>query len=54
VICLTQSLTKAGAPYGIRANSVAPGAIYSPMLDQYYQDHAEQMERFEANHPFGR
>ena len=30
VICLTKSLAKTGAPYGIRANSVAPGAIYSP------------------------
>ena len=39
VICLTKSLAKAGAPYGIRVNSVAPGAIYSPMLDQYYEDH---------------
>ena len=54
VICLTKSLAKVGAPYGIRANSVAPGAIYSPMLDQYYQEHAEQMKGFEANHPFGR
>jgi 3-oxoacyl-[acyl-carrier protein] reductase len=54
VICLTKSLAKTGAPYGIRANSVAPGAIYSPMLDTYYQDHAEEMESFEANHPFGR
>jgi 3-oxoacyl-[acyl-carrier protein] reductase len=54
VICLTKSLAKTGAPCGIRANSVAPGAIYSPMLDTYYQDHAEEMKSFEANHPFGR
>ena len=54
VICLTKSLAKVGAPYGIRANSVAPAAIYSPMLDQYYEDHAEEMKGFEANHPFGR
>jgi 3-oxoacyl-[acyl-carrier protein] reductase len=54
VICLTKSLAKTGAPYGIRANSVAPGAIYSPMLDIYYQEHAEEMKSFEANHPFGR
>ncbi len=54
VICLTKSLAKIGAPYGIRANSVAPGAIYSPMLDQYYPQHAEQMTMFEASHPFGR
>lgn len=54
VICLTKSLAKVGAPHGIRANSVAPGAIYSPMLDLYYQDHAEQMRGFEKNHPLGR
>jgi 3-oxoacyl-[acyl-carrier protein] reductase len=54
VICLTKSLAKVGAAHGIRANSVAPGAIYSPMLDQYYNDHAEAMEGFERNHPLGR
>jgi 3-oxoacyl-[acyl-carrier protein] reductase len=54
VICLTKSLAKVGAPYGIRANSVAPAAIYSPMLDHYYDDHAEEMKGFEVNHPFGR
>jgi 3-oxoacyl-[acyl-carrier protein] reductase len=54
VICLTKSLAKTGAPYGIRANSVAPGAVYSPMLDQYYVEHAEEMKSFESGHPFGR
>jgi 3-oxoacyl-[acyl-carrier protein] reductase len=54
VICLTKSLAKVGAPYGIRANSVAPGAIYSPMIDTYYQDHAEAMRGYEKNHPLGR
>jgi 3-oxoacyl-[acyl-carrier protein] reductase len=54
VICLTKSLAKVGAPHGIRANSVAPGAIYSPMLDTYYQDHGEAMAGFEKNHPLGR
>ena len=54
VICLTKSLAKVGAPHGIRANSVAPGAVYSPMLDQYYHDHAEEMKRFESGHPMGR
>jgi 3-oxoacyl-[acyl-carrier protein] reductase len=54
VICLTKSLAKVGASHGIRANSVAPGAIYSPMLDTYYQDHDQEMEGFEKNHPLGR
>lgn len=35
IICLTKSLAKTGAPWGIRANSVAPGAIDTPMLDVY-------------------
>ncbi len=54
VICLTKSLAQAGAPHGVRVNSIAPGAIYSPMLDLYYEDHADKMEGFEANHPLGR
>jgi 3-oxoacyl-[acyl-carrier protein] reductase len=54
VICLTKSLAKVGAPHGIRANSVAPGATTSPMLDLYYRDHAEEMKGFEKNHPLGR
>jgi NAD(P)-dependent dehydrogenase (short-subunit alcohol dehydrogenase family) len=54
VICLTKSLAKTGAPHGIRANSVAPGSVYSPMLDQYYVEHAEEMKGFESGHPFGR
>jgi NAD(P)-dependent dehydrogenase (short-subunit alcohol dehydrogenase family) len=54
VICLTKSLAKNGAPYGIRANSVAPGAIYSPMLDVYYKDHGREMDGYEKGHPFGR
>lgn len=54
VICLTKSLAKVGAPYGIRANSVAPGATRSPMLDRYYVEHAEEMRRSESSHPMGR
>ena len=54
VICLTKSLAKAGAPHGIRVNSIAPGAIYSPMLDQYYEDNADKMAGYEASHPMGK
>jgi len=35
VICLTKSLAKTAAPYGIRANSIAPGGIETKMLDVY-------------------
>ena len=54
VICLTKSLAKNGAPHGIRANSIAPSAIYSPMLSIYDKDHAEAMKGYEKSHPFGR
>ena len=55
VICVTKSLAKTGAPYKIRANSIAPGAIYSPMLTRlYYQEHEQEMEGFEKNHLLGR
>lgn len=35
VICMTKSLAKAAAPYGIRANSIAPGGIDTKMLNVY-------------------
>lgn len=54
VICLTKSLAKAGAPHGIRANSVAPGAIESPMLDLYYEEYATDMAQAESGHPMKR
>ena len=50
VICLTKSLAKAGAAHGIRANSVAPGATESPMLDLYYENYAAEMAQAESGH----
>lgn len=35
VICLTKSLAKFGAKYGIRANSIAPGGTETSMIDIY-------------------
>ena len=43
VICLTKSLAKAGAPYGVRANSIAPAAIHTPMLENYYACYPEEV-----------
>lgn len=54
VICLTKSLAKTGIARGVRVNSVAPGAVYSPMLERYYEDHAEAMAQYESGHPMGR
>jgi 3-oxoacyl-[acyl-carrier protein] reductase len=54
VICLTKSLAKAGAPHGIRANSVAPGAVVSSMLDLYRGKFPDQLAAAEAAHPLSR
>jgi 3-oxoacyl-[acyl-carrier protein] reductase len=43
VICLTKSLTKAGAPYGIRVNSLAPAGIHTPMLDHYHASYPQEV-----------
>lgn len=43
VICLTKSLAKAGAPYGIRVNSIAPAGIHTPMLDHYHAKYPQEV-----------
>lgn len=42
VICLTKSLAKTAAPYGIRANSIAPGGTETKMLDVYREVWGEE------------
>jgi 3-oxoacyl-[acyl-carrier protein] reductase len=54
VICLTKSFAKAGAPYGIRVNSIAPGGINTPMSEIYYEKFPEAMKRYVATHPMKR
>jgi len=49
--CLTKSLAKAGASYGIRVNAVAPGIIDTEMQDGVTP---EQMEQFHRSIPMGR
>ena len=49
--CLTKTLAKAGAPYGIRVNAVAPGIIDTEMQDGVTP---EQMEQFHRSIPMGR
>ena len=54
VICLTKSFAKAGAPYSVRVNSIAPGGINTSMVDQYYEKFPESIKDSIAEHPFKR
>lgn len=57
VLALTRSLALEGAPYGIRANALLPGAIDTPMLRREAlasPDPDEQLRRFAAIHPLNR
>ena len=37
VICLTKCIAREGAPYGIRANAIAPGFVQTKMLDKFIE-----------------
>ena len=58
VMALTRSLAIEGAPHGIRANAVLPGAIRTPMLEEEASLSArpaeEQLGRWALIHPLGR
>ena len=50
---ITQSMALDLAPFGIRANAVAPGMIRTPMTQPMFQD-PENVKRIRAAHPIGR
>ncbi|HLY64359.1 MAG TPA: SDR family NAD(P)-dependent oxidoreductase [Chloroflexota bacterium] len=52
VIALTLTLSIEAAPYGIRVNSVAPGATHTPRIRRGFTD--EQWTAFLAKQPLGR
>jgi NAD(P)-dependent dehydrogenase (short-subunit alcohol dehydrogenase family) len=57
VLALTRSLALEGAPYGIRANAILPGAIDTPMLRREAlssPDPDAQFARWAAMHPLNR
>jgi NAD(P)-dependent dehydrogenase (short-subunit alcohol dehydrogenase family) len=57
VLALTRSLALEGAPHGVRANALLPGAIDTPMLHREAQagpDPERQLERWAAIHPLNR
>jgi NAD(P)-dependent dehydrogenase (short-subunit alcohol dehydrogenase family) len=58
VMALTRALALEGAPHGVRANAVLPGAILTPMLEEEARISTrpveEQLERWALIHPLGR
>jgi NAD(P)-dependent dehydrogenase (short-subunit alcohol dehydrogenase family) len=57
VLALTRSLALEGAPHGIRANALLPGAVDTPMLRREADvaaDPALQLERLAAISPLNR
>jgi len=57
VLALTRALALEGAPYGVRANCLLPGATDTPMLRREAQmaaDPAEQVRRWALIHPLAR
>jgi meso-butanediol dehydrogenase / (S,S)-butanediol dehydrogenase / diacetyl reductase len=53
VIALTRQLAREGGPHGIRANSISPGLVETPIIMRWLQDPAKRLER-EQWYPFGR
>jgi len=57
MVALMRALALEGAPYGIRANALLPGAIDTPMLRREVAcspDPGAQLRRFAAAHPINR
>ncbi|MBM3534150.1 MAG: SDR family oxidoreductase [Alphaproteobacteria bacterium] len=56
-VALMRALALEGAPFGIRANAILPGAIETPMLHReaaFSPDPVEQLKRFAEAHPISR
>jgi NAD(P)-dependent dehydrogenase (short-subunit alcohol dehydrogenase family) len=57
LISLTRAMSTDYAPHGIRVNSVSPGTIDSPMLQDFLarqRNPGELRKEFDAMHPIGR
>jgi meso-butanediol dehydrogenase / (S,S)-butanediol dehydrogenase / diacetyl reductase len=57
IVALMRAVALEGAPMGIRANAILPGAIQTPMIDRevaFASDPEEQLRRFAEAHPLGR
>lgn len=54
VVSLTRSLALQLAPEGIRANTVCPGAILTPMIEPLYLENPARRTNMEERTPLGR
>jgi len=53
VVGITQTMALELAPFGIRANAIAPGMIRTPLTETMFQD-PSNAKRIAADHPLGR
>ncbi|MNR16025.1 3-alpha-(or 20-beta)-hydroxysteroid dehydrogenase [compost metagenome] len=53
VIALTRGAASELAQYGIRVNSVAPGLVVTPLVEQVYGDHDGALQGARLNSPLG-
>ncbi|MGH3277076.1 MAG: SDR family NAD(P)-dependent oxidoreductase, partial [Streptosporangiaceae bacterium] len=54
VVSLTRSLAEQLGPEGIRANTVCPGAILTPMTERLYTESPDRRASMEARTPLRR
>ncbi len=54
VINMTQTLAMELAPYGVRVNSIAPGTVATPLVEDLFRAHPEIKEKRLKSIPMGR
>jgi NAD(P)-dependent dehydrogenase (short-subunit alcohol dehydrogenase family) len=54
VLALTRHLAAAGAPHGVRANSISPGLTVTEQIRAFLEDPEHPMNEMRRSHPLGR